>query len=259
MECFRAFSSELLKMRRSWAFTLSIAAPLGVTLLIFLLAAFDVPNKEWNDVWIFYLRGIVWSWVLMMLPFYVALLLALIASIDHNAAAWKVLLAQPVSRPPLYVAKLAVACLLVAWSNVVLATASLALGFLLRRLRPDMGNFGPGVDLGHFLAMLALAYVAGLLMIAIHAWLSMRSSSFVLSLAVVIFAVIPNFLGFQQEQLQKHWPWLFPFDAVRLYGLQPRDTILHFWSIQHLSIVSVLGAALVTSMAIWDFSRREAA
>jgi hypothetical protein len=236
-----------------------VVAPLGVTLFIFLVTAIDVPNKQWNDVWIFYLRGIVWSWLVMMMPFYVALLLALLASIDHNAVTWKLLLAQPISRPPLYVAKLAVACLLVAWSHVVLAAASLAFGFILQRLRPELGDYKPGVNVPHFIAMLALAYVAALLMMAIHMWLSMRSASFVLSLGVVIFAVIPNVLGLQQESLQKHWPWLLPFDAVRLFGLQSRDTVQHFWSINHMISVSLLGGAVVTAIAIWDFSRREIA
>lgn len=256
MEFVRAIWSELLKIKRTWAFTLSVVTPVGVTLFIFLVVM-EVPKKEWNDVWIFYLRGVVWSWLLLMTPLYVALLMALLASTDHNASAWKLLLAQPVASSPLYVAKLAVGLLLVAWSQVVLAVVSLGTGFLLPRLRPELGNYNLGVDVRHFLAMLALAYVASFLMTAIHTWLSMRSANFVLSLGVVIFAEMANVLGMQQVSLQKCWPWLFPFDAVRLVGLQPRDTVQHFWSIQHLILLSSLGAAGVTALALWDFSRRE--
>ena len=258
MEYLRAFSSELVKIRRTWAFTLSVVTPVGVTLFIFLVMM-EAPKKEWNDVWISYLRGVVWSWLLMVTPLYVALLLALLASTDHDAGTWKLLLAQPVSRPPLYVAKLTVGLLLVAWSQVVLAASCLGIGFLVPKLRPELGNYKPGVNVPHLLAMLSLAYVAGLLMTAIHTWLSMRSANFVLSLAVVIFAETANILGMQQESLQKWWPWLFPFDVVRLLGLQPWDTVQHFWSIQHLMLLSLLGAAVVTALALRGFNRREVA
>ena len=111
----------------------------------------------------------------------------------------------------------------------------------------------------HLVATLALAYVAGFLMIAIHMWLSMRSASFVLPLGIVIFAETANVLGMHEESLPKCWPWLFSFDAVRLLGLQARDTLQHFYSIQHLLLLSLLGAALVTALALWDFRRREVA
>jgi lantibiotic transport system permease protein len=256
MEYLRACWSELLKIRRTWAFTLSVVTPVGVNLFIF-LAVMEVQKRQWNDVWIYYLRGVVWSWLLLMTPLYVALLLALLASTDHTAGAWKLLLAQPVSRSPLYVAKLTIALLLVACSQLVLAVTCLGFGFLLPMLRPELGNYNPGVDVRHFLAMLSLGYVAGILMMAIHTWLSMKSANFALSLGVVIFAETANVLGMHQESLQKYWPWLFPFDAVRLVGLQPRDTVQHFWSIQHLISVSTVGAAAVTAVALWDFSRRQ--
>lgn len=256
MDYLRAFSAELLKTRRTWAFTLSTLAPAGLTLFIFLVVM-TVPDKEWSDVWIYYLRGVVWTWLLLMTPVYVALLLVLLASTDHRAGTWKLLLAQPVSRPPLYFAKLAVGLLLVAWSQIVLAAACLATGFLLPKLRPRLGSYGAGVDVPHLLVMLLLAYVAGLLMMAIHACLSMRSANFVLSLGVVMFAEIGNFFGVQQELLQRRSPWLLPFDAARLFGLQPRDALQHFWSIRHLVLVSVLGAAVITTLGVWDFARRE--
>jgi hypothetical protein len=256
MEYLRAVWSELLKIKRTWAFTLSVVAPVGVTLFIFLVMM-EAPKREWNDVWIFYLRGVVWSWLLMVTPLYTALLLALLTSVDHNNGTWKLLLVQPVSRGPLYVAKLAVGLLLVAWSQVVLLSACLGIGFLLPVLRPELGDYKPGVDVPHLFTMLALAYVAGFLMIAIHLWLSMRSASFVLPLGVVIFAETANVLGMHEESLQKCWPWLFSFDAARLLGLQRRDTLQHFYSIQHLLLLSVLGTALVTALALWGFGRRE--
>ena len=257
MEYLWAFSSEFLKIRRTWAFTLSGAVPLGVSLFIFAVTVMRVSDGQWNDVWTYYLRGVGYSWLLMMTPFYLALLLALLASVDLNAGAWKLLLSQPVSRAPLYVAKLGVALLLAAWSQAVLAGSCLGLGLLLPKLRPHLGGYQLGVDVRHFLAMLAFAYVAGFLIMAIHAWISIRSSNFVPSLAVVIFAEIANVLGMRDESLQRWWPWLYPFDAVRLYGLQLRDAVQHFWSVPHLILASVLGAIVITLLALWDFARRE--
>lgn len=257
MEYLRALSSELLKTRRSWVFTLAVATPVGLNLFIFLIIM-EAHGKQWDDVWIFYLRGVFWSWLAMVMPLFVALLCALLAGTDHSSGAWKMLLAQPVSRPPLYLAKLSVGLLVVAWSQVVLVASCLGIGYLLPRLKPGLGDYRPGVNVPHLLEMLALAYVAAFLMIAIHSWLSMRSANIVLSLGVVIFAETANLLGMQQEALQTRWPWLFPFDAVRLFGLQPRDKLAHFWSIRELTLLSLGGAAVVTALALWDFSRRQA-
>lgn len=256
MEYLRAFSSELLKCRRTWAFTLATVAPAGIVALIFIVTM-KVPDKAWNDVWIFYLRGVIWMWLLMMTPFYVALLLAILAGTDHRAGTWKVLLAQPVSRTPLYLAKLAVGLVLVAWSQVVLLAICLGVGLLLPKLRPHLGSYASGVNVKHLVAMLAAAYAATFLIMAIHTWLTMRSANFVLSLGVVIFAEVVNVFALQQVPVQKYSPWLFPFDAVRLFGLQPRDSLQHFWPVSHLLFVSTLGAVMVTLFGMWDFSRRE--
>ena len=256
MEYWHAFSSELLKIRRTWAFTLSIAAPAGVVLFIFVIVL-QADNGTWKDVWIFYLRGIIWSWLAMMLPLYVALLMAVLAYADHKSDAWKVLLAQPISRPPIYAAKLAVGILLVTWSYAVLAICCLGTAALLPKLRPRLGDYTAGLQVSHVLVMLAAAWAATSLIVALHAWLSVRSANFALSLGVAIFAEIPNVLGLHEERLQKFWPWLYPFDAVRIIGLQSRDEMQHFWSAGHLLLVSLCAAALVTAIAIWDFNRRE--
>lgn len=257
MEYVRTFLAELLKIKRTWAFTLSIAAPLSCALFIFFVSA-KLQKGQWNDVWIYYLRGVTFSWLLLMTPLYIALLQALLASTDHNAGTWKLLLSQPISRPPLYIAKVAMGTTLAALSTVVLAFSSLSLGFLLRKVRPDLGSYSQGVEVGHFVKMLSLAFIALWLVMAIHSWLSARTGNFALSLGIAVFAEVADVLGFRQESFQKYWPWLYPLDMARLVGLQHRDTVQSFWSAGHLVLVSVGGAIVVTALAVWDFHRREA-
>lgn len=256
MEHVRAFFAELLKVKRTWAFTLSVAAPLSCSLFIFFVSM-RLQKGQWNDVWINYLRGVTFSWLLLMTPLYVALLQALLASTDHNAGTWKLLLSQPISRAPLYIAKVSMGTTLAALSTAVLALSGLSLGFLLRKVRPDLGSYRQGVEVGHFVKMLALAFVALWLVMAIHSWLSARTGNFALSLGVAVFAEVADVLGFRQESFQKYWPWLYPIDMTRLFGLQHRDMVQNYWSIQHLLLVSVVGAIAVTGLALWDFCRRE--
>jgi hypothetical protein len=97
MEYFHAFWSEILKIRRTWAFTLLTVMPRRDP--VYLSGMMEAPKKEWNAVWIYYLRRVVWSWLLMVTPRYAALLLALLANADHNGGTWKLLLAQPLSWP----------------------------------------------------------------------------------------------------------------------------------------------------------------
>ena len=194
MEYPRVFSAELLKIKRTWAFTLSVAAPLSCTLFIFFVSV-RLPKGQWNDVWIYYLRGVTFSWLLLMTPLYIALLQALLASTDHNSGTWKLLLSQPISRPPLYIVKVAMGTTLAALSTVVLAGSSLSMGFLLRKVRPDLGNYSQGVEVVHFVKMLSLAFIAIALVMAIHTWLSVRTGNFALSLGVAIFAEVADKIG----------------------------------------------------------------
>lgn len=252
MEYLRAISSEFLKIRRTRAFTLSTAAPVAVAGFIFIAVLVAGPHRYMQDAWAFYLRGIVGSWSLIVLPLYVALLLALLASVDHAAGAWKLLFSQPVSRPPLYLAKLAVALLLLAWSQIVLGAASLASGFLFSRIRPHFGDFHRGPAMRTLLIALALTYLASLLIVAIHLWLSVRTASFVLSLGIVILAEMATVLGMHQTRLLAYWPWLYPFDAVQGLGFHPSVTLAR------VIAIAVAGSALITLLAVWDFTRRQA-
>lgn len=252
MEYLRAILAELLKIRRARAFVLATAAPLAVTALIFAAMLFASSERHITDVWSFYLRGIVGSWSLIVLPFYVALLLSLLASIDHSAGAWKVLFAQPVSRPPLYLAKFGVALLLFAWSQIVLGASALISGFFFWKLRPHFGDFHRGPDIPNLVIALAFAFLAGLLIAAIHLWLSMRTANFALSLGVVILAQMATILGIHNRRLQTYWPWLYPFDAVQRLGIHSLVTA------PHIIAISVAGSIVITLLALWDFTFGEA-
>src|ERR1035438_7985206 len=113
MMLLRVQHAELLKMKRTIALKMVVIAPAVVVVLILFMASqspFTTVNRhgiknEWTELAALILR----FWAVLMLPLYIALETALLAGLDHEGNQWKSLLARPVPRWTLYVAKLIVA------------------------------------------------------------------------------------------------------------------------------------------------------
>src|SRR5205809_6202072 len=82
-----------------------------------------------------------------MMPLYITLETALIAGLDRSENQWKSLLARPVPRWTLYVAKLIVIVAMTAASTLALPCGILMAGAILPRLQPQCGYaFVPRLD-----------------------------------------------------------------------------------------------------------------
>src|SRR6058998_3335618 len=120
----RALHAETLKLKRTIALKMVALAPLAVVSLTVFMAASapfsTLHHGSTNDDWRALARVNLQFWGLLMMPLYITLQTALIAGLDHSENQWKAILARPVPRWTVYVAKLLVVVVLTAASSAVL-------------------------------------------------------------------------------------------------------------------------------------------
>lgn len=236
------FRSEVLKYRRSWALYLSVGLPLFVVLLIclnFILRKDYFINTE-RFTWIWFAQSSRSMWGVFLLSLYVALVAALIAHMEHSNNNWKLILAQPVRRSSVYLAKLLMGVLLLTVSTLVLAAAILLVGLAFR--------FSDEISIGQFLLAVFVGIPAAWPALALHFWLGTRFRTFLVTLGV---ALAGNFLGLVSftHEIGRYFPWSFPIATLGVNGQQGID-----WN--YLGAAVLLG--LVFSVAgYWDFKRKE--
>ena len=237
----RYLLAEILKLRRSLALLLCVAAP-GCVALLGTIIAFDKKKPVNLDA--FVLGGpAIWSFV--MLPMAITALSVLMAQMEHGSKNWNHILTLPGARPNVFLAQAIVMLGLVAAMSMLLFVFMLLGAALLTAAHP-VGVTG-SIDCGALAGRLALMAIASALVSMLQLWVALAYRSFVVPLVFGIggtFVAIATF-----GAAQSVWfPWLLAADLML-----PKPAIqLLGWTAGGFGGLVVLGAMLV------HLSRREA-
>jgi len=250
----RVLHAELLKTKRTIAWKMVVIAPAVVVLLILLIACqapfstlnFNGIRNKWTVLASLTLR----VWAILMMPLYITLETALMAGLDHSEHQWKSLLARPVPRWTLYVAKLIFVVAMTALSTLLLVCGILTDGFVLSHVQSAVvfGSPVPWVAIFRDGAEVAgLAFLA----LTIQHWVSLRWRSYSVSIGIGIVALVTGFFvvaaGQQGGGWEQYFPWALP---MLVLARQPHH-------IEAALVISgALGLAAAAAGCI-DFCRRE--
>ncbi|MBG0770729.1 MAG: ABC transporter permease, partial [Anaerolineaceae bacterium] len=179
---FRTLSAEVIKMRRTLAFILTLLIPLAVILLEFMVDAQQGINSIPSDVdsWIWISQSVMVMWSLIMLPLFVTLITALLGNMEYRNETWKKLYSLPVPRWMVIFAKQVIALGLIALSCLVISGLTVLMGLALNAIDPGYGLGGPPPWLP-LLKYSGLVFLATWLIVAINLWVALNWSSFVVS------------------------------------------------------------------------------
>ena len=193
----RALSAELLKLRGTLALWMCLVAPATVAVLYMLQMTFmdwdERPPMSGADAWTMYAQAVLALWSILMLPLFVTLEAALLAGLEHGNQQWKHLLALPLPRSAHYLAKSVALASLVALSMLVLCLLVPLGGWALTVLQPAFGIAGPP-PMAFVCGLVARAFCASLLMVAVQAWISLRWRSFTMAVASGMTATVMGYL-----------------------------------------------------------------
>lgn len=233
---------EAAKLRRSLVILLVAAAPLCVTAF----AAIALATRSGEVRWERFLDEGLAMWSFFMLPMSVTALTLLLAQLEHGARMWTHLLALPISRAQLYLAKAAVAFGLLILMQALVFAGLYSAGFAI-----DAG-FGGGKLVGdrqvdEMAIGLAAMAIGAMPMLVIQLWVALRWRSFVAPLVVGIigtfFALVITASG-----VDVYIPWLLQIYAT----MWPKAR-----GVIGVSVGLAGGVAILTAMTA-AMARREA-
>jgi hypothetical protein len=239
----RALSAESLKLKRTLALWLVAGAPMVVILLTIFVVLNMARNGAHVDIMRAMNQGPIGVWAVFMLPLFIVLETALVSGIDHNSKSWKHIYALPVPRWTIYIAKLLMGLALITASSIVFWLGLVTTGLVLRLLWPESYMINVDIWLG-ILQPLAIIWLAALLIVALHTWITIRWSSFALTTGIGVAGVFFALFA-ASAWVGKYYPWLLPLNSRS----PDREAIALTLGIAGGIIVSILGC--------WEVTRRD--
>ena len=244
----RALWAERLKLRGTLALWLTLIAPAVIVGLYVLQLSFQKPPKvipSTSVAWEALGMTCLALWSLLMLPLFITLEAALLGALEHGERQWKHLLALPLPRGAHYLAKLLTLALLLAISMLLLVAVLMPLGGWLLGLLSPMPLVGrPPVE--SWLDTGWRIYVLSLLMVALHTAIALHWRSFTVVVTVGMSATVMGVRIGQSPDYGPWFPWTMPLQAVTGHP-----------QIELVLLGSLVGALLVSVLALWLFARRE--
>lgn len=205
--------AEHAKLRRTLARGLSFAAPLCAVLLsLFVLGNLEsLTAAKGLPPWRGYLDSLLRIWASFLLPMMATLQAVLLAQLEHANRQWKYLLALPVSRSSLYLAKAVNLFALVVLAHVLLwlmATATCVVAGLVD------GSVG---ETAVFLArQLAATCAATLVLAGVQLLVAIKIESFVAAISIGLVATLVALLGASaMGTTAGYFPWSMPLWALQ--------------------------------------------
>lgn len=203
MKTFRnVLRSEWLKLRKSSIWLLIFVSPLTATLIGM---AEDVPADP-EMGWIVLMSTMAMLHALLFMPLLAGIFSAFVCRYEHQGGGWKQVLALPVPRHYLYLAKFLLVILLLAGTQLVylggLLSAAYAKGLL--------------VDIPWSLILKSVlgGWVAVLPLAALQLGVSVAWVSFAAPLAVNVILTLPNMLIVNSADYGPYYPWAQPLLAM---------------------------------------------
>lgn len=201
---------ELRKLNGSLALLLAVLAPA----LPGVLAALSLISADRSPRWASIFTGFVLPiWSLFLLPMVVAAFTTLVGQVEYRARGWDHLLALPIARWRLFLAKAVV---------VLAATAMMTLLVLLftwmgASLGGAIGGHAPlgAVPWAKLAWIVSLLMTGATMLVVIQLWVALRFASFVMPLVVGIGGTLVAMAVAMTRTDQAAWfPWVLPLEIL---------------------------------------------
>ncbi|ANF97908.1 ABC transporter permease [Paenibacillus bovis] len=239
----RLFRYELYKLRRTRLLWLVAIAPL---FMVFQGVQNFVRYRQiWTrEAWEVIMEQTFIFYPSFLYPLLIAVIMAMVARVDHVQGGWKYMLAHPVSRSGIYMAKLAAGIL-----YILISMAAFGISVVMGGL---IAGAGGSIPWGEIAWKMAGCFLASLPVIMIQYELSMRFSHIGVPLAASIIMSVPSILVANSKQFWLFDPWTYPI--VLLLGsrldMDDGQSVI-------MNIIIVVLTLLVFLIGMLGFRRRD--
>ncbi|WP_047986023.1 ABC transporter permease [Ornithinibacillus californiensis] len=200
--------SEWYKLRKSKIVYILLVGPV-VGLIIGIFTNIDMLPLEMNQ-WVGTLMMMNLTYALLFLPLITGVLAGMICKYEHDAGGWKQLLALPVTRGKVFVAKYFLLMLLILAIQVFYLVSLLGIGFA--------KGFTDTFPIEVVWKSILGGWVATLPLASLQLWMSMMFKSFAASFSVNVIFTLPTIVIVNSERFGPYYPWAQPFSMMYLSG-----------------------------------------
>lgn len=200
--------SEWYKLRKSKILSILFVAPL-VGFFIGLTASFPTVNGEVNE-WYLLILMMNLTYALLFLPLISGVLASVICRYEHQAGGWKQLLASPVTRGRVFLAKYGLLMILILVIQFLYLGAVYGVGFI--------KDFSTPFPIDIVWKSIIGGWVAIFPLVALQLWMSIMFKSFAAPFAVNVVFTLPSILAINSERFGPFYPWAQPFSMMYIGG-----------------------------------------
>lgn len=201
--------SEWYKLRKSRIVSIIFVGPV-IGLFIGLVAnsfnTDEIPVNEW------YLSMLTMNltYALLFLPLITGVLASVICRYEHQEGGWKQLLALPVTRGRVFIAKYVLLLILVFVIQLFYLGSIYGVGMIKGFTDPFPIEIVWKSILGGWVATFPL--------IALQLWMSILFKSFAAPFTVNVVFTLPSILAINSERFGPYYPWAQPFSMMYIGG-----------------------------------------
>ncbi|QHL86540.1 ABC transporter permease subunit [Nibribacter ruber] len=239
----RGISAEALKIKFTWAFWLSLLAPLSIVGMTFLVFFFRGEKlvRPGMDPWLLWANNNFYATAQLLVPMFLALITALVNGIEHSSLGWKQLYALPMPKWAVFLNKYLLQLGLVALSFVTFLAGLLAGGYLLGWVRSDLGF----QDYHHVQSIAVTGFrifIGSLAIFTLQFCISFRFKSIAMSIGLGILFTLAFLIGSRWEHIG-YFPYSWPYFSAMTFTIKPAGLFIEqMWYSLGLSVLVLLGA-----------------
>ena len=199
----RNISIELFKLKRSFAFWLTIIGASFIPLIYFIYYALKykslIPADDVNP-WDNFLTIQIMSAASLLIPLFIVLITSLIIQIEHKANAVKFVFTQPMPKWSIYFSKLLSVIGMIVFTYALFFMMMVISGKAAGTLHHELGLLSHSPNLSQPLKLLFRSFIASMGIVSIQFWISFRFKNFIVPLGIGIVLVITGLIVFQAEE-----------------------------------------------------------
>lgn len=222
--------SEWYKLRKSKIAAIVLAGP--VLGLLIGLSANMVPDGVKINQWYLTMISMNLTYGLLFLPLITGVLAGLICRYEHQAGGWKQLLALPVTRGSVFLAKYSLLMMIVLVIQLCFLGAIYAVGLI--------NDFSDPFPMTIVWKSILGGWIATFPLVALQLWMSVMWKSFAAPFAVNVIFTLPTILAVNSERFGPYYPWAQPFSMMYVDG-QDQGVFSFPW--EH--VLTVVGGSFV--------------
>lgn len=237
--------NEFIKLKRTFAFWLTIISALIVPLLFFIVY-WAKPDKlipaAGENPWGEFMFNQIQNSIPFLAPMFIVLITSLIIQVEHKSNGIKHLFSLPIPKWSVYFGKLSIVLISIIATYIYFFVAILIFGYLLGIINSDLGFLNYQPEYFKYIKMISLSFISSLGIVGLQFWMSFRFKNFIVPLGIGMTMIIMGLIVSRAAEAI-YFPYSYPVLFISLGDKAPLT--FGFSSVLFYSLVCFISTAII--------------